>query len=143
MKPGDDESFDWVAALRECSVVCKFAEMSCDAEKQTKARDKYELDTQGSKARKSTNFDFSPINNNHFIVMVSQETSGCIHKVHFVLEEKKIIVTRWGNGGKKINEFFVTLTLNDDGECMFKIDDEGEFRMWHVMRRALEPLFLM
>ena len=35
----------------------------------------------------------------------------------------------------------LTLTLNDEGECRFIIDGEGEFLRWQVARRALCRLF--
>ena len=35
----------------------------------------------------------------------------------------------------------VTLTLNDEGECRYKINGEGEYLRWQVVRRALEPMF--
>ena len=40
-------------------------------------------------------------------------------------------------------KFVLTLILNDDGKCRFKIDGEGgkEFLVWQVMRRALDGLF--
>ena len=35
----------------------------------------------------------------------------------------------------------VTLTLNDEGECRYKINGEGEYLRWQVARKVLEPLF--
>ena len=35
----------------------------------------------------------------------------------------------------------ITLTLNDEGECLYKIDGEGEYLLWQVARKALEPMF--
>ena len=39
-------------------------------------------------------------------------------------------------------KFTVSLTLNDDGECRYRIDDgPQEYLRWQVIRRALQPVF--
>ena len=35
----------------------------------------------------------------------------------------------------------ITLTLNDDGDCRYRIDGKGEYLCWQVLCRMLEPLF--
>ena len=37
--------------------------------------------------------------------------------------------------------FKITLALNDDGQCRYVVNGEGEYLRWQIVRRALEPLF--
>ena len=37
--------------------------------------------------------------------------------------------------------YTITLTLNDKGDCRFKIDGEGCYLRWQVLKHFLEPLF--
>ena len=36
---------------------------------------------------------------------------------------------------------YLTVTLNDEGRCRFKINGKGEFLRWQVFRKTLEKLF--
>ena len=57
--------------------------------------------------------------------------------VVFKIEYECIMVT----GFKHNDHLRLTLTLDDDGDCLFKINGEGLYKRWQVIRRALEPLF--
>ena len=37
--------------------------------------------------------------------------------------------------------FKITLALNDNGQCRYVVNGEGEYLRWQIVRRALEPLF--
>ena len=61
------------------------------------------------------------------------------YRVRFALEETGILVADGWNRPQRC--MVITLTLNDEGQCRFVIDGEGEYLRWQVARRALYGLF--
>ncbi len=73
-----------------------------------------------------------------FTVLRHVDRPGGIRRgVHFRHDETTLTVTEGANGTPILT---ATLTLNDLGECRFKVDD-AELKAWQVLRRALEALF--
>ena len=130
-----ESSFDWVKASWECSLPNEFVKLENEAKGNVGKR-QYLL-----AAESPIGFAFNKISQDHFEVSRSPtgEAYGLKHEVIFCLRHDHILIQD-NFGGRK---FVLTLILNDDGECRFKIDGEGdkEFLIWQVMRRALDGLF--
>ena len=71
-------------------------------------------------------------NGDYFVVFRPADVSRRA-SVTFKLEKDCILV---GSNPSSLVSFKVTLTLNDDGECRYKIDHKGEYKCWQVLRRA-------
>ena len=123
MNSPKDHDFDWVKALGDCSVYFEFEKLKSDVRRNTKQR----------------NSDY-PSNPEKWKF---HEGVGIIHvrsgrsSVVFKAEDGCIMVT----GFKHNDPLRLTLTLDDDGDCLFQINGEGLYKRWQVIRRALEPLF--
>jgi len=80
-------------------------------------------------------------NGNKFSV-IREGKASLYSIVNFALsaDNKEILVTN----GSDVLQFKATLTLNDEGECRFKINGEaGDKDSWQVRRKALEELFFV
>ena len=116
-------AFDWVKALGDCSVNFEFEKIKSDVGSNTK--------------RRNSDYPNDPDK------WKFHEDAGIIHVssgrqwVAFKIEYECIVVT----GFKHNDQLRLTLTLDDDGDCLFKINGEGLYKRWQVIRRALEPLF--
>ena len=127
----EDHDFNWVEALDKCSPACQFALMREDVGKLTAMRqskcmgDPVKLEFYGG----DEVFEVRrvPVCGN----------LGKSNRIAFRLHRDTIRIE--GNGLK--DSIVVTLTVNDDGDCCFKIDNEGCYRRWQVTRKALEPMF--
>ena len=69
--------------------------------------------------------------------MGHHSTRQGLPSVAFNIEHEYILVT----GFKHNDPLRLTLTLDDDGDCLFQINGEGQYKRWQVIRRALKPLF--
>ncbi len=125
-----DHDFDWVKARLECSLFDEFVCLRSLIEKNVKQRQ----DALPPKSRFSFQFkrdglhEFSAIRyrcqSDAVTFSVSQECS------HILVQ-----------GSTK--SFRLTVTLNDDGECRFRINGEKEeYLSWQVARKSLEDLFV-
>ena len=112
-----EEAFDWVSARQECSLIPKFEVMRVQAEKNAKA----------------AGFDFESSAADLFCVF----TTDGSRVVSFERKPDRIQV----NSPSGIAKGAITLTLNDDGDCRYRIDGKGEYLCWQVLCRMLEPLF--
>jgi hypothetical protein len=72
---------------------------------------------------------------NHIVVVKEDESFG--KYVTFRLIKTEIVVS--DDSGKPV--FSASLTLNDDGECRFKVADK-ELDSWQFRKKALEEQFL-
>ena len=120
-----DSNFSWVKARSECSASAEFQAIRLDIQADVKLRNEQLV---GSGRRL---IEVHTVSNGDFFV---HGFSG--QTIAFLLEPDRIVVQ---DHDKTL--FTVTLTLNDDGECRFKIDGEGEFKRWQVLYKALESLF--
>ena len=112
-----EEDFDWVSARKECSLVPKFAAMKVQAERNAAIA--------GFKAEAAGNC---------FTVFSGEGNRS----VTFTLEPGCISVCSMPT---HLAKHKITLSLNDDGDCRYQIDGEGEYMCWQVLCRTLEKLF--
>ena len=130
-----DADFDWVKALHNCSPLIEFTLIKRAAEQNVKQRQQF------LPSSIPIRFVFRDIDAAGFQVAREPQpgAAGVISDVNFTLVDQKSIYIHGTVLGKKVSST-LTLTLNDDGECRFKVDGEGEFLRWQVMRRFLEKL---
>ena len=128
----EDKYFDWVDALQNCSLEIKFTDLRHSVKKAVETRRK---GLKNPEDRDS--LEFTCVNDLKFSVVRKTFGSGC---VVFQLDrgENRARVTKSTLNGQLLESFKLTLTLNDEGECKFKIDGKDEFSLWQVERRALE-----
>lgn len=126
-----DHDFDWVKARRECVLPHEYRKLKDAVRQDIEGAD----DRAGKvQAREISTTDF----------WVYRTIYGSESGVSFLLSNDK-----YGNPGHifitdhKKMEFTVTLVLNDEGECRYQIDGEGEYLRWQVVRRALESFMFL
>lgn len=131
-----EDDFDWVTARYRCSVAEEFARLRCAVENSCVTRRKC------LGVDESVQFNVESGDSDSFSVTRKQPGGGPggVHRVRFCLRLDHIAaVETWEN--QEQWRMILTLTLNDEGECRFIIDGEGEFLRWQVARRALCRLF--
>ena len=120
-----NHDFDWVSATEECSIACKFARLQSAAQNSTESRN--------TRMKERNKFTFGVHSEKCFFIRFLPGYRGGY--VKFSAEEERIIVKN-----DQGDEFKVTLALNDDGCCRYKIDGEGEYLRWEFVRKALKNL---
>ena len=132
----NEHDFDWVTARHRCSLPGEFERLKCAIGENCAARRKCLA------ADEQTQFNVEGGDSDNFSVTRKQTSGGLggVHRVRFYLRLDHICIVETRNEQER-RRFAVTLTLNDEGECRFLIDGEGEYLRWQVARRALCPLF--
>lgn len=120
---------DWVSARSKCSLVQMFNKLKMEVEDDVKRRQS--LSSQSNSLR----FEFVEAENS-FTVIRSADKYELLDRVEFRLAEVAIQI----RNSKGVIVLLPRITLNDAGECMFKIGDH-ELESWQLRRKALEPLF--
>jgi len=125
-------SFDWVKARAECSASLSFQELRLQVRADVKARD--------SRSDKDPrlHFSFNEGDANSFMVIATTFAPGVpstTQSVSFVLKGYNIEII-----GDQVVMFRASVALNNDGQCVFKINEEG-YTCWQVRKMALEELF--
>lgn len=128
--------FDWVTARLECSLANEFVRL--------KALVKANYEARMSHLRKEypVTFSFSENGEREFSVTRKPKEGkfGGSYKVDFSLRHELIHVESEWDDKNRARE--LTLTLNDNGECRFKLDeDDKEYLRWQIARRALGSMF--
>ena len=118
-----DEYFDWVSARKECSLHYKFEELKIQAK---------------NNAEKA-GFKFGS-NGDFFVLSRDGYESDPARSVTFNLELVKDRVLVSSNPAS-FASFEITLTLDDDGECRYRINGQGKYKCWQVLHRTLEGIF--
>ena len=123
-----EHNFNWIEALSKCSVLCEFSKLS------GAVRENIEECT-------DANIVFREISPDRFATCrkadpcaSSEDYDQC---VYFTREPEKIQIEISDRSGIQCRHE-VTLTLNNDGECRYRINGEGEFLRWQVLRTVLE-----
>lgn len=124
----EDHNFDWVTARQNCCLRSEFTALRLKVEEDTDERQK------NFNPNYKEGVKFEVLNGRAFIVV---RNAILPESVTFVLKEDCIVV----EASKGSSKFKLTLTLNDDGKCRFKINGEGTYLRWQVARKALEELF--
>ena len=131
-----DHKFNWVDALDECSLSRQYVLLEDDAEELVETRNSQRV---GKGDAVTLKFSGSSDGNDLFEVLRTPvgNAYGTTKQRSFRLDVDRIRVR--GFGIRKPAD--ITLTLSDEGDCRFKIDGEGCYLRWQVLRRFLEPLF--
>lgn len=123
---------EWVAARAKCSVVEMLERLRGEVRSDVKVRNNI-LDDSGDRDR----FRFVSHDAHGFAVTDSWSRQ----------RERSVTATVDGNqivftvvDGKNQHALAVSVTLDDDLKCRFKVDDQS-LEPWQVSKRALESLF--
>jgi len=119
---------DWVSKLSECSLAVVWEQLKQDITADVDER-------RAQLLAKKAEYGFSVFPKEQSVAVVLQGSGVRKRTINFVLTDHCISV-RDGDG-KTI--FDATLTLNDAGECRFKIDGQ-EKEFWKMRQLALEDL---
>ena len=122
--------FNWVKARYECSLGLEFECLRKDIER---CRDEWAAQQPQNGVGHKIVVSGSPE-----VICVERRTGSPRRpaSVRFVLHADYILV----DSTNSVKQFKLTLTLNDEGDCRYRIDGDGEFIRWQVLHRALEPL---
>ena len=129
-KPDD---FDWVQAKLDCSLSEEFLRLVVQAENDVTCRKR-------SLERKD-GFDVSfgerGEDEREFVVSRGplEGVLGCKAEVTFRLRNDHISVTQISNG-----PLILGIGLNDQGDCRYTINGEGQYQLWQVLKLALEQI---
>ena len=133
MEDTKDAHFNWVEALRECSIGSVFEELKRIAEENVEERNNDYSDVLANTGYEL--FKLESYSDDQFVVK-----RGVNHRlVSFVLRNNDIRIEMGGLETPTL--FSVTTVVNELGKQIIQIDGEGDFLHWQVSRRALEPLF--
>ena len=127
-KPTEEDDFNWVEARQNCSVATAFEALKKTAETNVEERKKHLDKDAGAR------LIFEDNSRSQFSVTRAAPSGD--KGVLFHLRENLIFVLNVGGNNKST----LTPFLNDDGECRFAIDGEGEFLPWQVAQKALENI---
>ena len=130
-----NQDFDWVSARHKCSLPHEFVRLKTAVQANCAARQRcLPKDT-------PVGFRFEDLGTEEFSV-TRHPVGGAVgleYAVTFSLRNDHIsVIDCWSDPAHR---FSLTVELNDDGECRFVIDGEGEYLRWQVARRALCPMF--
>jgi hypothetical protein len=126
----DSEKFDWIKARQECSLTTMFERLR----QQVSA----DVDQRKKLLRSDSHYSFEFVSEKTNIFSVAAVGNQIHCRVQFSLEGNGIQIRSDGFQGTPV--FLATLTLNDEGDCRFVVDEiEREF--WHIRKMALETLF--
>ena len=128
----EDHDFNWVKARQDCSLSIEFIALHRTAQRNTEERQK------GLGPDHEVRLKFKNIDDHKFMVLRSGPGSSgyvefILHRDHITVEKSDLTAVE--------QSFKLTLTLNDEGECRFKIDGKGEYLRWQVARKGLEEIF--
>jgi len=122
------KDFDWVAARAACSLPKVFQQLKLEIEADVKARNE--------KRGENPYYEFSLIaKNGNLVILVSGNNLP-----------QKTVTIKLTTKGISVHDtdddfmFEATLTLNNEGECRLKIDNQ-ERDFWQFRRMALEDIF--
>ncbi|MDE2654924.1 MAG: hypothetical protein OXI71_14055 [Gemmatimonadota bacterium] len=120
--------FDWVTALQECSVVVEFVYLRRLVEKGVTIRREA---IEGQPGSLSYSTDESGFSVSRYLDV------GVPRTIRFMLGDDCIVVVDEVHD----TSYCLTLTLNDEGECRYRMDGgTKEMLRWQVVRRLMEPL---
>ena len=130
-KPTEHDDFNWVEARNNCSIAKVFEALKQTVEANIKERQ----EQLGAGSSRSPRLEDR---GSHEFMVVRDSP---FNAVGFRLQGDHIFIEDSTNG-KPL--FELTVALNDDGECRFKVAvegglaDEREFLRWQVVRKAIE-----
>lgn len=131
MLPPDFDG-DWVTARAKCSVATMFESLKKEALRNTHTRNEL-VDASGDKGR------FSMVDRPDGFRIGDTWSQHGRRTVDFALDGGRIDITQWTGSTPKLLAR-VTVTLNDEGRCRFKVHD-AEREGWQILKDVLEWLF--
>lgn len=126
MKGTQPPDWDWVTARHDCSAVRMFQLLRVSVAKNVEVR---------NAQLKAIDFELKEYSAVHFAAYCLR-TSAEPNAVDFCLKDETITVRH----GYRSQECVLTVTLDDRGECLFRVDNQELLEPWQVLKRALEPL---
>ena len=124
-----EHDFNWVTARQSCTLQTEFERMRMDCHEAIRQRNLQFEDFNTQHGRSMFGIDHVK-ERSVFIVLRNDDS---VRETHFVLKNGEIVIVP-----KPEKKMVVTLSLTENGECRYKIDGEGEYLRWQVIRRALE-----
>ncbi len=126
-----EQGFNWVSATAECSYGPIFIRLHLGCEDDAQERNKILASDESVTRRRH----FSVITNDAKTKFTVCEDTDPRSAVKFSLREDRIEIE---TPRKTLS---ITLTLDAQGECKLRVDDEGELNQWQVRKLALGDLF--
>ena len=120
--------FDWVQARIDCMPAKVFPYLRADIEGN--------ISTFNSVVAPSTPWEVTVDGADAFLVSRAASPSTPHAQIRFRQSAQGIDVSSEDGGQLRIT---ITPFLNDAGDVRLRIDGEGEFDRWQVLRRVLEP----
>lgn len=121
-------TLDWVRELSLCSIPQVFKQLYLDVKEDVEA-------INGAKGLTTHNCFDVVENSTGSVFTVFQRNADAGREVTFKRGDDEMRVDR-----KNGPSFTITLTLNNEGRCKLRVDDE-ELEQWQVRKMALEGLF--
>jgi hypothetical protein len=121
---------DWVTVRSACVLASLFQKLKLELAADVKKRNALRPDPAGHQ------FEVSTVNGSVSVSQIQWPRGTSVNSVTFELRETSIAVL--DSTGTLM--FAVGLTINNQGECCYKIGCQ-EYDSWQLRKRALEPLF--
>ena len=127
------DNFNWVQAHLDCSLEREFQELAVQA--------KIEMACRSDSLKPDDGFSFEYVekgtDKKNFVISREplKDTLGVTLNVDFYLRNDHICVVPIDK-----DPFSLTLDLNENGDCRYRIDKKGEYQRWQVLRLALEHI---
>jgi len=122
------EEVDWVKAREACSTAEMFEKLKREVEK--------DVDERNKQLPAPADYAFKVVDKGDSLTVL-REAQQASTSVVFSLDGRHIVVKQ-----RDRVLFSATVTLNDEGECRFKINGE-EKQSWHLRKLALEDIFFL
>jgi hypothetical protein len=130
------DNFDWVTARSKCSLEQMFDVLMKEAQANMAARNEL-LGHSGDRNR----FEFNQADPRLRKGFTISDTWAQTRRAVDIAITKGAIQIMRSFPDRGPLPMVVTVTLNDEGDCRFKMADEEELDTWQVLKRALEALF--
>ena len=122
--------FDWVNARAKCSPSSMFVELQIDAEKDVERINELKAKTGVGRL-----FELKKTEGSFTVVRFDESQNPTM--IAFRLNPESIIIE---SNRRHADRIAVTVALNNQGQCVLKLDDEELYR-WQLLKRVLEKLF--
>src|SRR5262249_14557635 len=124
--------FDWVNARAKCSLSSMFVELQMDAEKDVERINELKVKTGIGPL-----FELKKAEGNFTVIRLATAETQSPTMIAFRLNPESIMIE---SNRRHADRIAVTVALNNQGQCVLKLDDEELYR-WQLLKRVLEKLF--
>ena len=129
--------FDWVSTRSKCSLEQSFVLLSEIVDSDVKAANALK--------RRDVEFKINSEPTKKLVVIRDQDLGGMHGFINVVFElraDKITVFIRKGGEFLPVPMFSFVPSLNEEGECLYRIEgEEAQLKLWQVSRKALEDLF--